>query len=147
MTPLSQAAETVLRNTCKAMVEEDQKTRKRPYMAWELHALAKMYSEEKISLEEMAARLKRPVQSINEMLRMLEIARRRPVMSGWRVEFERRNAKIIEAVLLGDSHDAIARRWGLEKRRVYEILVEYRRRVGMQRALWRRRFFGKAVRF
>lgn len=142
--------ETAIRDTCRAIVELEKvtRTRRRPYMNWELKALAKLYADETITLKEMSDELNRAPESISQMLRMLDLEQRRqPWRCGPMQSLARRNAKIIDAALSGDSHAVIARRWGLGLGGVYRVLVDYRRKMGMSRAVWRRTFFEGKVQF
>lgn len=59
----------------------------------------------------------------------------------------RRNAKIVEAVLHGDSWESVARRWGLAERGLYEILYEHKRRVRMSASFWRQTFLSRRSAF
>ncbi len=90
-------AESALRNTARALVEVSKaqdKKRRRPVMTWEVREIARLYAEEKISIDEMEVRLQRPKLTIYGYLRTLNIERRRPppdsrkAVAGFRVAGE-----------------------------------------------------------
>lgn len=147
MNPIGEFAESILRDHCRALLamEEIAPVRRRPYMTWELKEVARQYLEDEISLEEMQSRLNRPVKTINMMMRMCRDERKR--RSSARVDYPRRNAKIVEALLMGDSSDSIARRWGISEYAVYQVLWKYGVETRMPREVWRRIFFANKIRF
>jgi hypothetical protein len=128
-----------IRDTCAALLalEKVGRPARRRYESWELKALARMYLNEEITLAQMAAELNRPIRSIADMLRRLDVERRRPSAAGEQQRLQRRNDKIIEAAMLGDSWEVIARRWGISDRTVYQILWEYKSATGMTRQAWK----------
>ncbi len=131
---------TEIRDTCAALLALEKVGRppRRKYMSWELKALARLYVDEKITLRQMATELNRPLRSISDMLNHLDVSRRKPRLLGEQERLKRRNDKIVEAAFRGDSWEAIARRWGISDRTVYQILWEHRHATGMTRKAWKR---------
>jgi transposase-like protein len=133
-------SETEFDQTCRALVALEPlipHRSRRAYLPSEFRKLARMYTEGKLTIPEIAERLGRHEQSIYQMLRILNAGQRRqPWNAGPKFDYRRRSEKVVDAILAGDSRETIARRWGITPRQVYEIADEYRRRTGMSRNAW-----------
>lgn len=141
--------ETVLRDTCRAIAELEKiaKPRKTPYAPWELKEIARLYADRKITLAEMAFRINRPVVSVHRMIDRLGAEKREPRKGADQHGVARRNCKIVDAMMAGDGLSAVMRRWDVCERRVYEILLQYRRRTRMSKPQFRAIFLGGKSRF
>ncbi len=135
-------AETILRDTCRAIlaIEKVAPVRRRPYEGWEVKAVARLYLEEKLTLREMCALISPPRTSVS-FVDLCQDARERSQASE---DISRRNAKVIEAILMGDSRGSIARRWGLSQSEIHDVLLEYRGANRIPRNRWRRIFLRRS---
>lgn len=137
--------ETLLRDHCQALVDLSKITnrgRRRPYMTWEVKTAAEEYLAGELTLQEIADRLNRPLGSIDNLLSIGGVVRNRaPVVMGMAEFYRRRNAKVIEALLYGDSWGQVCRRWDIPEATVYEILWNHKQRTGMSHKEWKRIFF------
>lgn len=111
---------------------------RRAFTMPELRLVEKMYLSEKLSVPEIARRLGRDKDTLYPAIKQyLDIPRRQPDRCGTRFDLRRRNAKIVEAVLNGDSWDQVMRRWEISERVLYEVLYQHKRRVRMSAEFWR----------
>ena len=64
-----------------------------------------------LPMREIARQMDRRGDILFQLAQTLDIPRRQPRLCGTRLEHQRRNDKIIEAVISGDSWDSVMRRW------------------------------------
>jgi hypothetical protein len=116
---------------------------RREFKTSDMRLFKSLYLEEKLPMWEIALRMNRREDILFRAAQMLDIPRRCPRLCGTRPGRQRRNAKIVEAVLSGDSWDSVARRWGIGERGLYEVLYEHKRRVRMTTEFWRQNFLSR----
>ncbi len=116
---------------------------RRPYMSSDLRTIRTLYEQEGATLRTISGQLGRSRGAVTDMLRRIEVDRRRPNMCGERKSLERRNDKIIEGILAGDEVRAVMRRWEVSLRALYEILYSYKRKTRMPAEVWRKKFLSR----